>query len=100
MSAPEYTNVQLLIDGVWCDAASGATRPVLNPGYGSEVGRVAHAATADLDRALAAAERGLAAWRNVAPLERAKVLTLPIEARFDDEPALDALLAPIVARMG
>ncbi len=31
---------------------------------------------------------------------RAKVLTLPIEARFDDEPALDALLAPIVARMG
>ena len=31
---------------------------------------------------------------------RAKVLTLPIEARFEEEPALDALLAPIAARMG
>jgi succinate-semialdehyde dehydrogenase / glutarate-semialdehyde dehydrogenase len=74
MSAPEYANVQLLIDGAWCDAASGATLAVLNPGYGSELGRVAHASIADLDRALEAAERGLAQWRNVPPLERAKVL--------------------------
>lgn len=33
------------------------------------------------------------------PEWRARVLTLPIEARFEDEAALDALLAPIVSRM-
>lgn len=74
MSSPEYKNVQLLIDGEWCDAASGASLPVLNPAHGGEVGRVAHASIADLDRAIAAAERGLAAWKQVPPLERAKVL--------------------------
>ena len=74
MSLLEYQNVQLMIDGQWCDSASGATLSVLNPATGGEVGRVAHASIADLDRALAAAGRGLEAWKAVPPLERAKVL--------------------------
>jgi succinate-semialdehyde dehydrogenase / glutarate-semialdehyde dehydrogenase len=73
-AASDYTDVKLLIDGVWCDAASGATLPVRNPADGSEVGRVAHAAIADLDRALSAAEKGMGIWRRFPPLERAKVL--------------------------
>lgn len=74
MPAPQYKNVRLMIDGEWCDAANGASLPVLNPAIGAEVGRVAHASIPDLERAIAAAERGLTAWKSVPPLERAKVL--------------------------
>ena len=35
----------------------------------------------------------------LSPEWRARVLTLPVAARFDDESALDALLAPIRSRM-
>lgn len=35
----------------------------------------------------------------LAPEWRARVLTLPVRARFEDEAALDSLLAPIAARM-
>ena len=68
-----YRDVQLLIDGQWTASASGKTLPVLNPGTGETIGAVAHAGVADLDRALAAAERGLAAWRRSTGLERFRV---------------------------
>ena len=54
-----YPDTQLFIDGQWCDAASGQTLAVLNPATGQEIGRVAHAGIADLDRALAAAQTRL-----------------------------------------
>ena len=69
-----YPNVQLHIDGKWRDSASGQTIPVLNPATEEVVGTVAHASKADLDEALAAAEKGFKAWRTVAPFERAKVM--------------------------
>ena len=53
-----YPNVQLYIDGKWRPAASGKTIPVLNPATEEVVGTVAHASKADLDEALAAAEKG------------------------------------------
>jgi succinate-semialdehyde dehydrogenase/glutarate-semialdehyde dehydrogenase len=71
---PTYRSVQLLIDGGWVDATDGRTLSVVNPGTGQAIGTVAHASTADLDKALAAAEKGLADWRKVPPLARAKVL--------------------------
>jgi succinate-semialdehyde dehydrogenase/glutarate-semialdehyde dehydrogenase len=37
---------------------------VLNPATGAEIGRVAHAGIADLDRALAAAQKGFETWRD------------------------------------
>ena len=74
MNTPAYPSTQLLIDGQWCDAADGRTLAVANPHNGAEIGRVAHAARADLDRALAAAEKGFAAWRNTPAIERAKLM--------------------------
>ena len=50
MTAPSYPNTQLFIDGQWCDAADGRTLAVVNPATGEEIGRVAHAGKADLDR--------------------------------------------------
>jgi succinate-semialdehyde dehydrogenase/glutarate-semialdehyde dehydrogenase len=69
-----YPHTQLLIDGQWCDAADGRTLAVVNPATGLEIGRVAHAGIADLDRALAAAQKGFATWRAVPAIERAKTM--------------------------
>jgi succinate-semialdehyde dehydrogenase / glutarate-semialdehyde dehydrogenase len=69
-----YPNVQLYIDGKWRPAASGKTIPVLNPATEENVGTVAHAAKADLDEALAAAEKGFKAWRVISSYERSKVM--------------------------
>ncbi|MCJ0765110.1 NAD-dependent succinate-semialdehyde dehydrogenase [Variovorax terrae] len=69
-----YPDTQLLIDGEWCDAADGRTLPVLDPATGGTIGCVAHAAIADLDRALEAAARGFLAWRDVPAIERGQAL--------------------------
>lgn len=69
-----YPQVGLFIDGAWSAASDGSTLDVLNPATGETIGTVACATQADLDRALAAAERGFRAWRKVSPLERSKVL--------------------------
>ena len=74
MNTPAYPSTQLLIDGQWCDAADGRTLAVANPASGAEIGRVAHAGRADLDRALLAAEKGFATWRNTPAIERAKLM--------------------------
>ena len=69
-----YPNTQLFIDGQWCDAADGRTLPVFNPATGLEIGRLAHAGVPDLDRALAAAQRGFELWRKVPAAERATIM--------------------------
>ncbi|MCK6375681.1 MAG: NAD-dependent succinate-semialdehyde dehydrogenase [Zoogloea sp.] len=69
-----YPDTRLLIDGQWQDAADGRTLAVVNPATGAEIGRVAHAGIADLDRALAAAQKGFALWRDVPASERQKTL--------------------------
>jgi succinate-semialdehyde dehydrogenase/glutarate-semialdehyde dehydrogenase len=69
-----YPDTQLFIDGHWQDAADGRTLAVVNPATGKEIGRVAHAGQADLDRALAAAQRGFETWRDMTPHERSQVM--------------------------
>lgn len=74
MSDKNYKNTQLLIDGEWCDAASGKTIDVVNPATDAVIGQVAHAGIEDLDRALAAAQRGFEVWRRVPAHERTKTI--------------------------
>ena len=69
-----YPNTQLLIAGKWQDAADGRTLPVVNPANGLEIGRVAHAGIADLDRALAAAQQGFEKWRDMSAVERGRIM--------------------------
>jgi len=69
-----YPDVLLHIDGAWAGAEAGKTLPVMNPATGEVNGTVAHAEIADLDRALAAAERGFAVWRKVSAFDRSKLL--------------------------
>ena len=69
-----YVDTKLFIDGKWHGAADGRSLPVQNPATGEEIGRVAHAGRADLDRALSAAQRGFEVWRNYSPAERSKIM--------------------------
>jgi succinate-semialdehyde dehydrogenase / glutarate-semialdehyde dehydrogenase len=69
-----YPNTQLFINGQWCDAADGRTLAVFNPATGKEIGRVAHAGKADLDKALEAAQKGFETWRDMVPAERSKIM--------------------------
>ena len=47
---PAYQDTQLFINGVWGPAASGRTLPVVNPATHAEIGKVAYAEKADLER--------------------------------------------------
>ncbi|HET8748538.1 MAG TPA: aldehyde dehydrogenase family protein, partial [Ramlibacter sp.] len=69
-----YPNTQLFINGQWQDAADGRTLPVFNPATGKEIGRVAHAGKADLDRALEAAQKGFETWRDMTPAARSAIM--------------------------
>ena len=69
-----YPKVQLLIDGKWCDSASGSKLPVVNPATGETIGTVAHAQKADLDRALDSADKGFQAWRKIGAFARYQLM--------------------------
>jgi succinate-semialdehyde dehydrogenase/glutarate-semialdehyde dehydrogenase len=69
-----YPNTQLLIDNEWQDAEGGKTIDVLNPATGKVIGTVAHAGIKDLDRALAAAQKGFEVWRKTPAIERAAIM--------------------------
>lgn len=69
-----YPNTQLFINGQWQDAADGRSLAVFNPATGKEIGRVAQAGKADLDKALEAAQKGFEVWRDMLPVERAKIM--------------------------
>ncbi|MGH7042359.1 MAG: NAD-dependent succinate-semialdehyde dehydrogenase [Acetobacteraceae bacterium] len=65
---------KLYIDGSWRGGAAGKTLPVLNPATGRQIATLAHAETADLEQAVAAALPGFHAWRDVSAFERSKVM--------------------------
>ncbi|MBX3627092.1 MAG: NAD-dependent succinate-semialdehyde dehydrogenase [Rhizobacter sp.] len=69
-----YSDVSLFIDGEWTAGTSGKSEPILNPATGQALARLHHAGIAELDRALAAADKGFKQWKAVSPFERYKVL--------------------------
>jgi succinate-semialdehyde dehydrogenase/glutarate-semialdehyde dehydrogenase len=69
-----YSDVSLMIDGAWTKGAGGRTIPVINPATEEVIGQVAHAEKSDLDRALAAADKGFRQWRKVSAYERYKIM--------------------------
>jgi succinate-semialdehyde dehydrogenase/glutarate-semialdehyde dehydrogenase len=69
-----YPDVSLHIDGAWCKGAAGKDEPIFCPATGDAIGTVPHAERSDLDRALAAAAKGFAAWRKVSAFDRYKLM--------------------------
>jgi succinate-semialdehyde dehydrogenase/glutarate-semialdehyde dehydrogenase len=87
-----YPNTQLFINGQWQDAADGKSLAVFNPATGQEIGRVAHAGIADLDAALAAAQRGFETWRDLPAIERNKIMRRAAALMRERAGAIGALL--------
>lgn len=69
-----YDKFGLFIDGSWRGATGGATAPVISPVSEKPLGEVPVASAADTEAAIAAAGRGLAAWRAKTGFERADAL--------------------------
>lgn len=89
-------NVQnkLFIGGKFVDALDGATIDVLNPHDNSLITRVAEAKAADVDAAVAAAERAFPVWSGMAAAERGKLL-LKLADRIEAEADALAMLEAI-----
>ncbi|HUA03261.1 MAG TPA: NAD-dependent succinate-semialdehyde dehydrogenase [Solirubrobacteraceae bacterium] len=73
-SHDSYEDVRLYIDGEWTRGAGDRSQSVLNPATGRSLGDVPLAEAEDLDRALAAAKRGFAIWRDTPVDERTAIL--------------------------
>jgi len=69
-----YTSLEHYIDGNWVKASGAKTQEVMNPATSKPIGELAHASKGDLDKALAAADKGFKTWRKVSAFERGKVL--------------------------
>lgn len=87
-----YPDTALLIDGVWRSGAAGRTIDVLNPATNERIGTVAHAEIADLDEALAAADRGFRVWRATSAFERGKILRRAAELLRGRAEAIAAIM--------
>src|ERR1700759_5307058 len=69
-----YTDLALYIGGEWKNGSGRKGEDVLNPATEKPLGHLPHASKADLDDALAAAEKGLAVWRATSAYDRAKIM--------------------------
>ena len=88
---PEHDG--LFYGGTWHAPVAGGYTEVTSPGTGERLGRVAVATAADAEPAVASARQGFLAWRDVAPLERARILkkiAAELRLHVDELAMLDA----------
>ena len=85
---------QLFIDGKFVDALSGETLPTLNPHDNTVITHVAMAGRADVDLAVAAAQRAFPVWSRIAAADRGRILLRLadlIEANAEELARLESL---------
>jgi hypothetical protein len=81
-----YSELGLYIDGKWLNGEGRKGEDVINPATGKTLAHLPHASKADLDAALAAAERGFAAWKATSAYDRSKIMRKAadlLRERFD-----------------
>ena len=69
-----YTDLALYIDGQWLNGEGRKGEDVINPATGKALAHLPHASKADLDAALAAAEKGFAVWKATSAYDRSKIM--------------------------
>jgi len=69
-----YPQLSLYIDGQWLHGEGRREQDVLNPATNQVIGQLPHATHADLDMALASAQRAFLSWRTSSAMQRAKTL--------------------------
>jgi succinate-semialdehyde dehydrogenase/glutarate-semialdehyde dehydrogenase len=82
---------QLYIDGQWVDG--NGTLDVIDPSDGSVIAKVATAGDAEIEAALAAADRAAPAWAKVAPRVRAEMLRKAFELMIQEADYLAELIS-------
>ena len=70
----DYPSLHLLIAGEQISGGGRVTEDVIDPATGEVIGQLPHATAEDLDRALAAAQRGFHTWRKTGADQRAAIL--------------------------
>lgn len=70
----DHADLALFVDGAWQLGEGRETRPVVNPATGSAIADLPVATAADLDAALAAADKAFAGWRATDVNARAAIL--------------------------
>jgi succinate-semialdehyde dehydrogenase/glutarate-semialdehyde dehydrogenase len=93
MSYTDFLKQQCYIDGAWCDADSGATLDVTDPGSGEKLGTVPKMGTDETRRAIAAAEAALPGWRAKTAGERSKLMRRLFDLMIEHQDALGELLS-------
>jgi succinate-semialdehyde dehydrogenase/glutarate-semialdehyde dehydrogenase len=73
-SSDAYPALALHIDGEWLTGGGRRTHRVIDPATGDTLGELPLAGAADLDRALAAADKGFRLWKKASADERGAVL--------------------------
>jgi succinate-semialdehyde dehydrogenase/glutarate-semialdehyde dehydrogenase len=69
-----YTDLKLFIDGQWLNGSDRKSEEVVNPATGKSLGTLPHASKADLDAALAAADKGFKVWKAMSAYDRANIM--------------------------
>jgi succinate-semialdehyde dehydrogenase/glutarate-semialdehyde dehydrogenase len=69
-----YEELSLYIDGEFISGEGRKQQDIINPATGEVLGKLPHATTADLDRALASSERAFQTWRHSSPMDRSAIL--------------------------
>ena len=82
---------QLYIDGQWVDG--NGTLDVIDPSDGSVIAKVATAGDAEIEAALAAADRAAPAWAKTAPRVRAEILRKAFELMTQEADYLAELIS-------
>ena len=93
MSYTRFLRQQCYIGGTWCDADSGGTIDVTDPGNGQVLGTVPNMGQAETERAIAAAEAALPAWRAKTAGERARIMRRLFDLMIQEQDALGELLS-------
>ncbi|HYM02574.1 MAG TPA: aldehyde dehydrogenase family protein, partial [Stellaceae bacterium] len=69
-----YSTLALYIDGEWLSGGGRDSEQVINPATEKPLATLPHASQADLDRALAAAQKGFKIWRATSAYERSRIM--------------------------
>jgi succinate-semialdehyde dehydrogenase/glutarate-semialdehyde dehydrogenase len=82
-----YTSLEHYIDGNWVKPSGDTSQDVMNPATSKAIGQLGHVSRGDLDKALAAADKGFKTWRKVSAFERGRILRKAadlVRARTDE----------------
>ncbi|MCT2399129.1 NAD-dependent succinate-semialdehyde dehydrogenase [Novosphingobium mangrovi (ex Huang et al. 2023)] len=93
MAYTDFLKQQCYIDGKWCDADSGATFDVTDPGTGKVLGTVPKMGADETARAIDAAEAALPAWRAKTAGERAGMMRKLFDLMMEHQDELGELLS-------